>query len=113
MFIDTNFALQAYAPVLLERKAVAIRKAMDKEKAPWLMVRIAMDAPDKRCVHLDVTSLPALMSGSWKSIFSKALVRPFKLFIYEPIVQLLGLYTAFVYGLLYCMSSEPPQLCII
>lgn len=40
----------------------------------------------------------------WQQIVSKALVRPFKLFYFEPIVQLLGVYMAFVYGLLYCES---------
>jgi len=34
-------------------------------------------------------------------MFSKALLRPFKLLMYEPIMQLLGLYLAFIYGLLY------------
>lgn len=37
----------------------------------------------------------------WQQIVAKSLVRPFKLFFYEPIVQLLGVYMAFVYGLLY------------
>lgn len=37
----------------------------------------------------------------WKHIFSAALTRPFRLFATEPIVQLLGAYMAFVYGLLY------------
>lgn len=37
----------------------------------------------------------------WQQIVTKALVRPFKLFFSEPIVQLLGVYMAFVYGLLY------------
>lgn len=30
-----------------------------------------------------------------------ALVRPFALFVYEPIVQLMGVYMAFVYGIFY------------
>ncbi len=40
-------------------------------------------------------------------MFSKALLRPFKLLMYEPIMQLLGLYLAFIYGLLYRTYSEP------
>ena len=44
--------------------------------------------------------------NSWKVIFSKALLRPFKLFIYEPIMQLLGLYLAFIYGVLYRTHLE-------
>ncbi|KAF8479662.1 MFS polyamine transporter [Russula ochroleuca] len=77
------FLKETYAPVLLERKAATIRKSMDEEKASAVV--ISTDATDRH----------------WKAIFSKALVRPFKLFIYEPIVQLLGLYMAFLYGLLY------------
>lgn len=40
-------------------------------------------------------------TSSWQKIMKKALLRPFALFIREPIIQLLGLYMAFVYGLLY------------
>lgn len=40
----------------------------------------------------------------WKRIFGKTLFRPFALFAREPIVQLLGMYMAFVYGLLYSKS---------
>ena len=42
-----------------------------------------------------------MSSHSWKTIVKKALVRPFVLFAREPIVQLLGVYMAFVYGTLY------------
>ncbi|KAI0285974.1 MFS polyamine transporter [Russula aff. rugulosa BPL654] len=79
------FLKETYAPVLLERKAAIMRKSMDEEKARGMTIRTAMDATDRH----------------WKAVFGKALVRPFKLFIYEPIVQLLGLYMAFIYGLLY------------
>ena len=43
----------------------------------------------------------SLALDSWKKIFAKALVRPFALFAREPIIQLLGVYMAFLYGLLY------------
>jgi hypothetical protein len=39
---------------------------------------------------------------SWKVIFKRALTRPFLLFAREPIIQLLGVYMAFLYGTLYC-----------
>lgn len=42
----------------------------------------------------------------WQQIVAKSLVRPFKLFFYEPIVQLLGVYMAFVYGLLYRKQND-------
>lgn len=40
---------------------------------------------------------------SWKDIFRIALTRPFVLFVYEPIIQLLGLYMALLYGNFYRM----------
>ncbi len=75
-----------------------------------MVIRISMDTTDRQYVSLNFIFFPAYISHSWKAIFSKALVRPFKFFIYEPIVQLLGLYMAFVYGLLYCMCSRSPRL---
>jgi hypothetical protein len=99
--------MQAYAPVLLERKAAIIRKSMDEEKANGITIRTAMDATtDRQCARVIFIAICAYILNSWKAVLSKALVRPFKLFIYEPILQLLGLYLAFIYGLLYRMYSE-------
>jgi hypothetical protein len=42
-----------------------------------------------------------IMSLSWKTIFRNALTRPFAIFLYEPIIQLLGVYMAFIYGIFY------------
>ncbi|TFY76491.1 hypothetical protein EWM64_g7523 [Hericium alpestre] len=41
----------------------------------------------------------------WRTILARALIRPLELFITEPIVQLFGVYMAFVYDLL----SLPPR----
>ena len=51
-YIPTNrtILLQAYAPVLLERKAAAIRKTMDEEKASGVVIRTAINAEDRQCV---------------------------------------------------------------
>ncbi|KAJ3478756.1 hypothetical protein NLI96_g9543 [Meripilus lineatus] len=93
------FLRETFAPILLERKAEAIRQTLSKEsdtekgKAPQL-VRTPFDEADRH----------------WKSIVSKALVRPFKLFYYEPIVQVLGLYMAFIYGLLYLFLTTMPSI---
>ena len=43
--------MQAYAPVLLERKVVMIRKSMDEEKARGITIRTAMEATDRQCVR--------------------------------------------------------------
>lgn len=48
------------------------------------------------------TAVPTTMKiFRWKHIFSKALIRPFRLFAQEPIIQLLGVYMAFIYGIFY------------
>ena len=77
----------AFAPLLLERKAEKIRETMvqDVEKGQHGHIRTIFQSDDRH----------------WKRIFAKSLIRPFALFYYEPIVQLLGVYMAFIYGLLY------------
>lgn len=102
----------AYPPVLLERKARAIKESMalDPEKGQICEVRTVFDGPDRECarlrgyLHSSLTCLPS----RWKNIVKKALVRPFMLFICEPIIQLLGAYMALVYGTLY--SKYGPAL---
>ncbi|KAF5372354.1 hypothetical protein D9615_009293 [Tricholomella constricta] len=80
------FLQETYAPLLLERKAEKIRKTLDAEKG------------QKEDVH---TVFEAAGECSWSQIFSKALTRPFALFAREKIVQLFGIYMAFIYGLFY------------
>jgi hypothetical protein len=46
------------------------------------------------------------MTFSWQAIMIKALVRPFALFAQEPIIQLLGAYMAYLYGILYRAWSD-------
>jgi hypothetical protein len=41
------------------------------------------------------------LSCSWKRVFANALTRPFVMFAREPIIQLLGVYMAFIYGTMY------------
>ena len=38
------------------------------------------------------------------------MVRPWSLFFHEPIIQLFGIYMAFVYGLFYSLCSQSPLL---
>lgn len=71
----------AYGPILLERKAERIRRSMDTEKEPQRAV----------CT-VSVKIAPGRLS--WPN-------RPFALFAQKPIVQLLGIYMAYLYGLLY------------
>jgi len=97
----------AFAPLLLERKAERILKTMDTEKGPPKHVRTVFHNDDRQFVvtfHNLFLSLRFSVFNSWKNIISKALIRPFALFAREPIIQLLGIYMAFIYGLLYCVS---------
>ncbi|KAG2137983.1 major facilitator superfamily domain-containing protein [Suillus clintonianus] len=88
------FVLQeTYEPVLLERKAERIRKSMDAEKGP----------------HRPICT-PFSQDRSWRTIMTKSLSRPFALFAHEPIVQLLGIYMAYLYGLLYLFLTTIPSI---
>ena len=78
------FLQETYAPVLLERRAHQLRKQMGLGKEEG-----------KRLVQTSFDD----GSRHWKNIFAHALTRPFVMFLTEPIVSLLGVYQAFVYGL--------------
>lgn len=47
---------------------------------------------------------------SWKHLFAKSIIRPFALFASEPIIQLLGAYMAFIYGILYLVLTTIPSI---
>ncbi|KAI0775003.1 MFS polyamine transporter [Trametes elegans] len=88
------FLKETFPPILLERKAEQMRKSMDPEKAQAREIRTVFDGADRH----------------WKNIVTKALVRPFALFVREPIVQLLGIYMAFIYGTLYLFLTTIPSI---
>ena len=71
---------ETFAPVLLERKARKLRQEMGLAKDEAHRVITAFDES----------------SRSWKTIFAKALLRPFDLFFREPIIWSFGLYIAFL-----------------
>ncbi|KAG2072909.1 MFS polyamine transporter [Suillus decipiens] len=88
------FILQeTYEPVLLERKAERIRRSMDAENTPQRAV----------CTVFS-------QDRSWQTIMAKSLSRPVALFAHEPIVQLLGIYMAYLYGLLYLFLTTIPSI---
>jgi hypothetical protein len=95
-FLGICFLQETYAPVLLERKAKILRR------------QIAED-PDseKGLMPSHVRTVYADDSRTWSNIFSKALTRPFLIFAREPIIQLLGVFMAFVYGTLYRAPPFP------
>jgi len=83
---------ESYAPFILEQKAKRIRRSLDAEKGPVRNVR-------SRYANEKLT---------WKNIIYISVTRPFILFYYEPIVQLLGVYMAFIYGVFYLFLTSIP-----
>ncbi|KAA1477064.1 MFS polyamine transporter [Dentipellis sp. KUC8613] len=88
------FLRETFAPVLLERKAKRIIAQMDQETRDRTVVRT---------IYEDGTR-------DWRRILIKSLIRPVQLFVTEPIVQLFGVYMAFVYGLLYLFITTLPSI---
>ncbi|OJA14161.1 hypothetical protein AZE42_08932 [Rhizopogon vesiculosus] len=62
------------------KRAKGIRRSMDAEKTQYKVICSVFGARDR----------------SWHAIMAKGLIRPCALFVYEPIVQLLGIYVAFL-----------------
>jgi len=85
---------ETFAPILLERKAQRIRKNADPEKPETREIRTVFDGADRH----------------WQNILKRALFRPWRLFFYEPIIQLMGIYMAFVYGLMYLYLNTIPSI---
>ncbi|KAG1839999.1 MFS polyamine transporter [Suillus subalutaceus] len=55
----------------------------------------------KKASHREIRTVFEGQDRSWRTIMAKSLSRPFALFAHEPIVQLLGVYMAYIYGSLY------------
>lgn len=73
--------------MLLKARAKKLLKEMGAEKARVVTVKTVYE-------H-------AQGEHSWQEFLLRSLVRPFALFVQEPIIQLFGAYMAFVYGNLY------------
>ncbi|KIJ49827.1 hypothetical protein M422DRAFT_246196 [Sphaerobolus stellatus SS14] len=86
---------ETYAPVLLERRACKIRVSMGLGPNDKARVRTIYDTDERK----------------WKAILVSALTRPFVMFYCEPIIQLLGIYMAFIYGsLIYIVLVTLPDI---
>ncbi|KAJ7278789.1 major facilitator superfamily domain-containing protein [Mycena rebaudengoi] len=85
---------ESYAPFLLQQKADKIRKSLDTEKGPVPQVRSRFDNDDR----------------TWQRIIKTALTRPFMIFYHEPIIQLFGIYMAFLYGVFYLFLTSMPLM---
>ncbi|KAF9560806.1 MFS general substrate transporter [Agrocybe pediades] len=97
------FLRETYAPRLLEEKAVRIRKDLDSDPE-----KAASDSAGKSKTVKTIYDVGN--DRSWKAVFSKALTRPFMLFYHETIIQLLGIYMAFVYGIFYLFLVTIPLM---
>lgn len=73
---------ETYAPVLLARKAKALRKKTGDEKY--------------KAKHEEKT---------FGVIFRRAMIRPFYMLLFHPAVQAPSLYRAFLYGVMYLVLS--------
>jgi MFS family permease len=74
---------ETYAPVLLERKASKLRKATGNNK-----YRSVMQA-----------------KGTPKQVFISAITRPTRMLLFSPIVSMVCLYIATLYGMLYLLFT--------
>ncbi len=81
--ISLFFLDETYSPTLLEARAASLRK---KHSEPLYRSRYASDLPPR-------------------TVFNNAILRPLKLLFLSPIVSLLSLHVAFVYGLLYLLFT--------
>ncbi|KAK2463962.1 hypothetical protein APHAL10511_004013 [Amanita phalloides] len=91
------FLRESFAPYLLEQKAKRLRQSMDVENAKIRKIYTIYDKNGSR---------------TWKQIFARAMIRPFALLAMEPIIQLIALYMAFAYGLLYLFLTSMPSIFI-
>ncbi|KAF8329257.1 MFS polyamine transporter [Amanita rubescens] len=89
------FLKETYAPFLLEQKAKRIRQSIDIEKGQFLKI----------CTIYEKNG-----SRTWTQIFGRSMTRPFALFARESIIQLISLYSAFLYGLLYLFLTSMPSI---
>ncbi|KAJ7187228.1 MFS polyamine transporter [Mycena filopes] len=81
---------ESYAPFILGKKAKRVRESLGAGRR----IRSKFDGEDR----------------TWQRLLRTALTRPFILFYREPIIQLLGIYLAFVYGLLYLFLTSMPLM---
>ncbi|KAK7022182.1 MFS polyamine transporter [Favolaschia claudopus] len=85
---------ETYPPYLLEKKTNQIRKSLDAEKGPVRNVRSNLANEDR----------------TWSRVIRIALTRPFILLYKEPIIQVLSLYMAYIYGLYYLFLTSMPLM---
>lgn len=84
--IGLFFLQETHAPTLLKRRADRLRKETGNEK-----------------IHTEIDSDKTLVK-----VLQTALVRPFRLLVTQPIIQLIAAYMAYLFGLFYLILSTFP-----
>lgn len=88
-FFGLFFLQETYPPVLLQHKAAKLSKETGDPK-----YHTEFDHPDRTLA----------------AILGRALYRPFRLLSTQPIIQVIALYQAYIYGLMYLLLSTFPGL---
>ncbi|KAI0761141.1 MFS general substrate transporter [Irpex lacteus] len=87
MFLLKCTMPETYAPIILKRRAVALRK----------------ETGDKNiCTEQELFKVP------FSQMMQDTLIRPFEMLVTEPILLLLSMYIALIYGLLYAFFFSFP-----
>lgn len=89
----------AYAPVLLGKRATRLAKEYQEKTSDPEKGQVP---PQRERIYRTVFQT---QDRTWQAIFAKSLVRPFAMFAREPIIQVIGLYMALVYGIFYRKSN--------
>ncbi|PGH19699.1 hypothetical protein AJ80_03854 [Polytolypa hystricis UAMH7299] len=85
--IPVLFLPETFGPVLLAKRAAALRKKLNRD---------------------DILTPPEAVRPELKEMLTVTLIRPVKMFFYEPIVCVISLYMAFVYAILYLFFQAYP-----
>ncbi|KDR79409.1 hypothetical protein GALMADRAFT_137247 [Galerina marginata CBS 339.88] len=108
------FLQETYAPYLLEQKAKKIDMNLDVENSPKKIVRTVYESQEVRSY---VAILPFLYTASSNTSeiqmakhIRQSLDPTFQLFAREAIVQILGIYMAFIYGIFYLFLTTMPLI---
>jgi hypothetical protein len=101
----------AYPPAPLERKAKAIGIPLGGPEEGYEphRIRTTYTSADRQQVNRTSSWFVGSCRG-WKAVFKKTLTRPFIFLARELIIQMVGLYVLFAYGLHYISLTTLPAI---
>ncbi|KAF5370308.1 hypothetical protein D9758_006889 [Tetrapyrgos nigripes] len=106
-FLGFFFLKETYVPVLLARKAEDIKKKMNVEMIGEEQFYIDPESGQKYQIIKTQFQTP---EREWRPYLVRSLGRPFYLFFHEPILIALGIYMAYIYGMLYLFLTTVPAV---